>query len=170
MITNEAIADEFSRLTREYHEGDEATRPEAWNLLADFAVENAAILTAAFAAMPGPVVKVKPQCCMCGKLGLSTTEGDGGTECELTDGRWVCSWDCWAKAVDPEALTIVTDLASENERLRAAMKKALDALDLYADPRAYVDEDGDLPGGDDHYEGVAAKLAAEEILAALERT
>lgn len=42
-----------------------------------------------------------PQCCMCGKTGLSTTEGDGGQECELSDGRWVCSGECWDRAVDP---------------------------------------------------------------------
>ena len=37
------------------------------------------------------------QCCMCGKTGLSTAE-DGGPECELHDGRWVCSSDCWDRA------------------------------------------------------------------------
>lgn len=40
------------------------------------------------------------QCCMCGKKGLSPEE-DGGTECELPDGRWVCSGDCWEDAVVP---------------------------------------------------------------------
>jgi hypothetical protein len=39
------------------------------------------------------------QCCMCGKTGLSTIEGDGGQECELDDGRWVCSGECWDRAV-----------------------------------------------------------------------
>ena len=38
------------------------------------------------------------QCCMCGKTGLSTAE-DGGPECELHDGRWVCSSECWDIAV-----------------------------------------------------------------------
>lgn len=37
------------------------------------------------------------QCCMCGKRGLSTAE-DGGPECELSDGRWVCSLRCYEKA------------------------------------------------------------------------
>jgi hypothetical protein len=41
------------------------------------------------------------QCCMCGKTGLSTTEGDGGTECQLSDGRWTCSQDCYDRAVTP---------------------------------------------------------------------
>ena len=44
-----------------------------------------------------------PQCCMCGKLGLSTVEGDGGPECELYDGRWVCSNKCYDAAVEPDA-------------------------------------------------------------------
>lgn len=38
------------------------------------------------------------QCCMCGKTDLSTAE-DGGPECELHDGRWVCSSECWDIAV-----------------------------------------------------------------------
>jgi hypothetical protein len=42
------------------------------------------------------------QCCMCGKTGLSTNE-DGGPECELSDGRWVCGSDCWEVACDPDA-------------------------------------------------------------------
>ena len=47
------------------------------------------------------VVDERPQCCMCGKLDLSTVEGDGGKECELADGRWVCSQDCYDRAVSP---------------------------------------------------------------------
>jgi hypothetical protein len=41
-----------------------------------------------------------PQCCMCGQLDLSTDE-DGGPECELHDGRWVCSHQCYDRAVEP---------------------------------------------------------------------
>jgi len=40
------------------------------------------------------------QCCVCGKKGLSTVEGDGGTECQLNDGRWTCSRDCYYTAAD----------------------------------------------------------------------
>jgi hypothetical protein len=40
---------------------------------------------------------------MCGKKDLSIIEGDGGTECELSDGRWVCSAECWDRAVEPPA-------------------------------------------------------------------
>ena len=52
-----------------------------------------------------PALEVQPltvqdaQCCMCGKRGLSTAE-DGGPECELADGRWVCSRGCYERAVD----------------------------------------------------------------------
>jgi hypothetical protein len=35
------------------------------------------------------------QCCICGKTGLSTKEGDGGTECQLHDGRWTCCEECY---------------------------------------------------------------------------
>lgn len=40
----------------------------------------------------------RAQCCMCGKTGLSTAE-DGGPECELSDGRWVCTAECYDRAV-----------------------------------------------------------------------
>lgn len=67
-----------------------------------------------------------PQCCMCGKLGLSTTEGDGGTECQLTDGRWTCSADCWERAVepDPDALTVayLAGAAEKPDALAAARR------------------------------------------------
>lgn len=46
---------------------------------------------AAIDAQPGQ------QCCMCGKIGLSTEE-DGGAECELHDGRWTCSRKCYDTA------------------------------------------------------------------------
>ena len=55
------------------------------------------------AASDARVEAAKTQCCMCGKTGLSTVEGDGGTECQLTDGRWTCSSDCWKRAVEPDA-------------------------------------------------------------------
>ena len=48
------------------------------------------------------------QCCMCGKTGLSTVE-DGGPECQLDDGRWVCSSQCWEKAVGPVTEAHVAD-------------------------------------------------------------
>lgn len=50
---------------------------------------------------PPPSSHLAPQCCMCGKKNLSTIEGDGGSECELEDGRWVCSAECWDRAVEP---------------------------------------------------------------------
>lgn len=55
-----------------------------------------------------PAGVVKPQCCMCGKKGLSTVEGDGGAECELSDGRWVCSAECWDRAVEPAGVGVET--------------------------------------------------------------
>ena len=48
-----------------------------------------------------PAVQPDAQCCMCGKKGLSTKE-DGGPECELSDGRWVCSSACWDRVVQPD--------------------------------------------------------------------
>ena len=39
-----------------------------------------------------------PECCMCGKTGLSTVE-DGGPECQLSDKLWVCSRECYDSAL-----------------------------------------------------------------------
>ncbi len=85
------------------------------------------------------------QCCMCGKKGLSTVEGNGGPECELSDGRWVCSFDCWEIAVEApkeESLwrfwnekakaylaerdslkALCDEMAKENERLRVSLRE-----------------------------------------------
>lgn len=54
--------------------------------------------TSAEASYPTADGEALAQCCMCGKTGLSTAE-DGGQECELHDGRWVCSSECWDIAV-----------------------------------------------------------------------
>lgn len=64
-----------------------------------------------------------PQCCMCGKKYLSTVEGDGGTECELSDGRWVCSAECWDRAVEPspQSNLRVRPLEWNGDHGRAAM-------------------------------------------------
>lgn len=51
MHKDETLAEEFARLTNEYHTGDEHTKPEAWNLLADFAVDNASAISAALSAL-----------------------------------------------------------------------------------------------------------------------
>lgn len=72
-------------------------------------------------APPAPS-SARPQCCMCGKKGLSTVEGDGGTECELSDGRWVCSSECYDRAVEPAPSVAVraleaTKYASELRRI-----------------------------------------------------
>lgn len=64
---------------------------------------SAKVWRAMLAAAPAPQPAQAPvQCCMCGKTGLSTVEGDGGQECELSDGRWVCSMDCWERATAPQ--------------------------------------------------------------------
>lgn len=58
------------------------------------------------------------QCCMCGKKDLSTVEGDGGQECQLTDGRWTCSRECYEKATEPDlaAMRAGYDLAAAEAR------------------------------------------------------
>ena len=61
------------------------------------------------------------QCCMCGKKGLSTEE-DNGPECELSDGRWVCSEDCWNDALEPSAAAI------QEAAFREVLEIARDAM------------------------------------------
>jgi hypothetical protein len=69
------------------------------------------------------------QCCMCGKKGLSTEE-DGGPECELSDGRWVCSEDCWNDALEPDAIAAYRIAALTAELV--AIKEAYDDVEQYA--------------------------------------
>lgn len=65
-------------------------------------------------AIEAPAQKPVAQCCMCGKGGVSTAE-DGTPGCELPDGRWVCSGECWDRAASwpvpdqtqPDALALV---------------------------------------------------------------
>ena len=61
--------------------------------------------------------RLRTQCCMCGKTGLSIIE-DGGPECELDDGRWVCSVDCYDLAVLNHLVA-----EAERDRLRAALNE-----------------------------------------------
>jgi hypothetical protein len=56
------------------------------------------------------------QCCMCGKLGLDATEGNGGTECELADGRWVCSLACYERAIGDQPTPALRDVIAERAR------------------------------------------------------
>jgi hypothetical protein len=68
------------------------------------------------------------QCCACGKKGLSIAE-DGGPECELADGRWTCSRECYdlAQGRAEEAflgLPSERDLAVARHVLEAAAKNA----------------------------------------------
>ena len=83
--------------------------------------------------------RLRTQCCMCGKTGLSTIE-DGGPECELDDGRWVCSVDCYDLAVlNP------LEAEAERDRLRAALDDALVACRIVdAVARAGHENIGDL--------------------------
>ena len=73
------------------------------------------------------------QCCMCGKRGLSTAE-DGGPECELDDGRWVCSRECYDHAVDgvtvqdaarvPEIAALIEGIEMARRRLETIASDA----------------------------------------------
>ncbi|TRB05848.1 hypothetical protein EXN61_11480 [Agrobacterium tumefaciens] len=90
-MQSEIPDDVMMNAERLYDEGGYKTVPE---IIAEAIMAERERCEAALSA-------AEPQCCMCGKKGLSTTEGDGGTECELSDGRWVCSAECWDRAVQP---------------------------------------------------------------------
>jgi hypothetical protein len=63
---------------------------------------------------------------MCGKKGLSIVEDDG-PECELSDGRWVCSAECWERAAgfDPGELGDLRAQLAASEAGAAALREAL---------------------------------------------
>lgn len=88
----------------------------------------------ALKAQIAELAHARPQCCMCGKKNLSTEE-DGGPECELSDGRWVCSSACWHKAasgLDVEEAARARDGEVRNlTELRDAHHKQI--LDLRAE-------------------------------------
>ena len=70
-----------------------------WLVVADLAAAKAAAQAdyeARILAALEPVA-APAQCCMCGKRDLSTEE-DGGPECQMNDGRWVCSRECYGTA------------------------------------------------------------------------
>lgn len=58
------------------------------------------------AAQPPFVPQTGPTCVVCGKKNLSTAEGDGGDECQLSDGSWVCSGVCWDVVSDGVDLAV----------------------------------------------------------------
>lgn len=61
-MQSETLVEEFSRLVREYKQDDGPGGIEAWNLIADFAVDNAEAIEAALSAaepQPAPSVAVK---------------------------------------------------------------------------------------------------------------
>jgi hypothetical protein len=70
--------------------------------------------------------EARSQCCMCGKKGLSIVEDDG-PECELSDGRWVCSAECWERAAgfDPGELGDLRAQLAASEAGAAALREAL---------------------------------------------
>jgi hypothetical protein len=70
------------------------------------------------------------QCCMCGKKGLSTVEGDGGSECQLEDGRWTCSFGCYNRATADIPLDIIAKVYSAHDHF--ALLEGVDNDDLCA--------------------------------------
>jgi hypothetical protein len=100
-----------------------------------------------------------PQCCMCGKTGLSTVEGDGGSECQLSDGRWTCSFECWERAtkrdVPPAPVADGWVMVPKDEMTDAMM----DAGQAYLDDKS-LNGCFRLPGGFNWHEFWRAMLAA----------
>lgn len=116
--------------------------------------EDAARLREELAAL-----RAAPQCCMCGKTGLSTVEGDGGSECQLSDGRWTCSFECWERATERDAPPApVADgwvMVPKDEMTDAMM----DAGQAYLDDKS-LNGRFRLPGGFNWHKFWHAMLAA----------
>jgi len=65
---------------------------------------------------------------MCGKKDLSTIEGDGGTECELSDGRWTCGIDCYVRATETPMEEGLWRFWNEKAKTYLAERDSLKAL------------------------------------------
>lgn len=77
------------------------------------------------AQLPAALEPQNKQCCMCGKLGLSTAE-DGGPECELHDGRWVCSRKCY----DAACSLMVPPLEPQPDPRDEVITRLVEALEM----------------------------------------
>lgn len=118
MPSDETLAEEFSRLVSEYNEPDtDGTRDEAWNLIADFAIANAAALTAALAVREGvEVVPYPPIVISTGLNGVEhrvgvheyrTADRDGGVitiAIYMGDHKWI------EAELDPSSAKTVSNL------------------------------------------------------------
>lgn len=116
--------------------GDLISRDAAIKAIADMdnSVIHAIDAVDALRALTAPV---SPQCCMCGKTGLSTAD-DGGPECELSDGRWVCSSDCWetASLIVGAAPVSAVDVSETAEAVAARIIAAWNSADHRSFPDA----------------------------------
>lgn len=158
MITKEAIEAAARAMCEAWHYSKIGT-PDGdaeWRRKQDqYRMQARAALTAAFAAMPGPAVKVKPL----GKEFEEAIFSDVETLYEAT------------------AITPAPDLASENERLRAALEKVVD----WASRRCPADDESvpcplcgaraDIPGDFcKSVESIFPRDLLRDTRAALERT
>ncbi len=105
-----------------------AAPPEKWHHLRaetrKFWIDTAARILAAID------VQTAPQCCMCGKRGLSTAE-DGGPECELHDGRWTCSRKCYDAACSLMAPPLDVQPDPRDAQIAALVEAAEAAISKY---------------------------------------
>jgi len=112
-----------------------------------------AALTAAEAQLAERDAATAQQCCMCGKKGLSTEE-DGGPECELHDGRWVCSRECYERAIDDRdaAIAAAYEAAAQECKIRRQgwlvpyIRTLTPSEALAALERVKAEERGDVAG------------------------
>ncbi|WP_449376131.1 hypothetical protein, partial [Bosea thiooxidans] len=85
-------------------------------------------------------------CCHCGRIVDTREEKEGGDKfgCELTDGRWTCSPECWDAVVEPDA-TPPAPAAVDGQRVKAPLD-AEDEMDPAGRIRACLATDKE--GGD----------------------
>lgn len=102
------------------------------------------VLNAMLADLADPApTRAEAQCCMCGKRELSTEE-DSGPECELTDGRWVCSRSCYERAVDGPTLAEALSLPEVAALVEAGNRMANSIKGDYIHPGAATSWDATL--------------------------
>jgi hypothetical protein len=150
-------------ITKEAIEAAKKATPQFWRDTDNFERNVSKIITAAFAAMPGPAVKVPTGKAYWDIMDAAIAAYEANTP---TSHRY--SAIALTKAVDAAifALTPAPDLASENERLRAALVNSIVTAACELDGPADPDHPDTICISMDDLEAIVER----HVTAALERT
>ena len=127
---SETLKQEFDRLIASYMTADEwdASKAEGWNLIADFAIENADYLSAALSGTrEAGEPSTTANCYVCGRIVDTREKSEGGDPFGAQDSDgWTCSIECWETTLGEDAAppAEVERGAVTDEMVEAAMNIA----------------------------------------------